>query len=147
MEWEFTAEDVVKGAVAYSLEDFRRDLGREVRMNLGPADGAELRRSFDLIYDLCYALATGRAFAEYVSTLQDDPAAIRLVKAVQEPMQENVFMLGAILQRMIMDQVARGLSLDDAVMAADAEHRRVLGDMVAGPRQIQGQPSSITGAD
>lgn len=147
MEWEFTAEDVVKGAVAYSLEDFRGDLAREMRMNLAPASDAELRRAFDLIYDLCYALATGRAFAEYVGTLQDDPAAIRLVKAVQEPMQENILMLGAILQRMIMDQVARGLSLDDAVMAADAEHRRVLGDVVAGPAQLRVQPAPIPGAD
>jgi hypothetical protein len=34
-------------------------------------------------------------------------------------------MLGAILQRMIMDGVEAGLSLEDALTQVDAKHRRI----------------------
>ncbi|MBK8638285.1 MAG: hypothetical protein IPN92_08315 [Chromatiaceae bacterium] len=125
MEWEFTPEAVVKGDATYCLEDFRRDLALEVRGNLGPVSAAEFQRTYELIYDLCYWLATGKPFEGFLLTLEDDPAGIRLAKAVEVAMQNNVVMLGAILQRMIMDRVEGGMPLDDALAAVDAQHRTV----------------------
>lgn len=125
MEWEFTAEDVVKGDVGYALCDFRHDLVRELRNNLDVADEREFERAYAVVYDLCYALATGRTLEEFLATLGGDPAATRLAMHVREPMAPNVEMLGAILQRMIMVGVESGLPLERALEAADREHADV----------------------
>ena len=66
MEWEFTPEQVVKGEIGYGLAEFRRDLFEEVRANLGADDPVSLQKSYDLIYDLCYWLATGLIKPEWV---------------------------------------------------------------------------------
>jgi hypothetical protein len=42
-------------------------------------------------------------------------------------MAPNVTMLGAILQRMIMDRVEQGLPLEEALVAVEQEHRLVAG--------------------
>lgn len=137
MEWDFTFDAVVKGDKVYGLADFRRDLAQEVRMNLGPVSSAEYQSCYDLIYDLCHWLATGKPFADFVRTLQDDPAAIRLVKSVRDAMQDNADMLGAVLQRMIMDRVESGMPLDHALAAVDARHRA----MVSGAEHGCAHPS------
>jgi hypothetical protein len=126
VEWEFTPDDVVKGDAAYTIADFRRDLEQELRMNVGMASEADFRHAYDVVYDLCYWLATGKDFVDFARTLQDYPAAIRLAKSVREYMQDNVDMLGAVLQRMIMDRVEGGLPLEQALAAVDAHHRSVL---------------------
>lgn len=125
MEWEFTPEDVVKGNAEYGLAQFRRDLAQELRHNLGEVTAAEFERGFDAVYDLCYFLATGRTVEDLVATLSDEPEMIRLVKGVKDYMGSNVDMLGAILQRRIMDRVEAGFVLEDAIKAVAAEHRAV----------------------
>ncbi|GAB4182172.1 MAG: hypothetical protein Fur0039_26850 [Rhodocyclaceae bacterium] len=131
MEWDFTAEDVVKGDALYGLREFRDDLAQELRMNLGPASEEELRRAFLLTYDLCYWLATGKPFEEFLDGLAEDPAAIRMAKMVKEPMERNVEMLGAILQRLIMDRVEAGMPLESALAAVDAHHRELVANELA----------------
>lgn len=127
MEWEFTAEELVKGDIAYGLEEFRRDLAMEVNANLPPMSEQAQARCYGAIYDLCYWRATGRSEADFIATLQDEPEIIRLVKMVGPYMEQNVTMLGAILQRMIMDQVETGVPLAEAVAAADRVHQAVVG--------------------
>jgi hypothetical protein len=127
MEWEFGPVDVVKGAVGYTLAQFRRDLAHELRANLETSGEDEFQRAYGVVYDLCYWLATGHSLPEFLSGLGDDPTATRLAMMVHPPMAPNIEMLGAILQRMIMDGVEAGLPLDDAVAAAEREHRAVAG--------------------
>jgi hypothetical protein len=126
MEWEFAPDDIVKGRVDYRLQDFRDDLAQEVRMNIGMASEAEFRHAYELIYDLCYWLATGRAFQDFLPLVQDEPSAIRLAKSVGAYMDGNAQMLGAILQRMIMDRVESGLPLEQALDSVAAHHWQVL---------------------
>lgn len=126
MEWEFTAEDVVKARSAYSLEDFRRDLAEEVRINLGSSDPLQHARTFNLLYDMCHALATGRALADFLQPYAYDPPTCEFLREIQPLMAANVDMLGAILQRMIMDGVEEGMPLEQALDLAATRHGQIV---------------------
>jgi len=127
MQWEFTPDEVVRGEVAYGLGDFRRDLLEEVRSNLAIDDETILRFSFDTLYDLCYWLATGRELEDFVATLPPDaPFDGPTLEAILSYMDDNIGMLGAILQRTIMNGVEQGLPLEQAVELAARHHAEVV---------------------
>ncbi|MBX3648700.1 MAG: hypothetical protein KF766_13615 [Rhodocyclaceae bacterium] len=126
MEWEFTPEQVVKGQVGYALEDFRRDLAMEVRGNLGPASPEQAAQTADLLYDLCYAMATKGDVDALLATLAYDPPACEFLREMVEPMRQNGEMLGAILQRLIMDRVEAGMPLEQALDSVAEHHRNSL---------------------
>jgi len=126
MEWEFTAEDVVKARSAYALEDFRRDLAEEVRINLGSSDPLQQARSFNLLYDMCHALATGRALEDFLQPYAYDPPTCEFLREVRPLMAANVDMLGAILQRMVMDGVEEGMQFEQALDQAASRHRQIV---------------------
>ena len=128
MQWEFSAEDVVKGRADYRLIDFRRDLAEEVRRNVGDQDDAQYTRSFNLIYDLCYALATDKRLDDFLAAYAYDPPTCQFLTELQPHMADNVAMLGAILQRLIMDRVEANMPLEHAVQDAARLHA----DVVAG---------------
>ena len=126
MEWEFTPEQVVKGEVGYTLEDFRRDLATEVRCNLGPATAEQVEQTSDLLYDLCYAFATNRTRESVLAGLAYDPPTCEFLREMAEPMRPNGEMLGAILQRRIMDCVEAGMPLEQAIESVAEYHRQVV---------------------
>ena len=126
MEWEFTPEQVVKGEVGYALEDFRRDLALEVRGNLGPASPEQAAQTADLLYDLCHVLATNRTLESMLATLAYDPPTCEFLREMVEPMRPNGEMLGAILQRLIMDRVEAGMPLEQALDSVAEHHRQLL---------------------
>jgi hypothetical protein len=126
MEWEFTPEQVVKGEIGYALEDFRRDLALEVRGNLGPASPEQVAQTTDLLYDLCHVLATDRTLESMLATLAYDPPTCEFLREMVEPMRPNGVMLGAILQRLIMDRVEAGLPLEQALDAVAEHHRQIV---------------------
>jgi len=126
MEWEFSPEDVVKARAEYGLLDFRRDLSEEVRSNLGPLDEAQHTRSFNLIYDMCYALATDKNFDDFLAVYAYDPPTCQLLTELKPLMADNVAMLGAILQRLIMERVEAHMPLDHAVQDAATWHASVV---------------------
>ncbi|MDO8317951.1 hypothetical protein [Rhodoferax sp.] len=115
MQWEFTAEDVVKARSEYGLQDFRRDLGEELRANLGHMDEAQQTRSFNLVYDMCYALATDKKFDDFLLAYAFDPPTCEFLTGLKPHMADNVVMLGAILQRLIMDRVEANMPLAQAI--------------------------------
>jgi hypothetical protein len=123
MEWEFSPEDVVKARADYGLDDFRRDLAMEVRANAGPMDEAGLTRTFNLLYDLCYALATERDLDKHLTAYAYDPPTCQFLREMVEPMTPNVEMLGAILQRRIMDHVDAGMPLENALTEVGEWHK------------------------
>ncbi|CAG0931890.1 MAG: hypothetical protein BIFFINMI_04186 [Phycisphaerae bacterium] len=126
MEWEFTPEQVVKAEVGYGLEDFRRDLAAEVRGNLGPASPEQVEQTTDLLYDLCHTLATNRTVESMLETLAYDPPTCEFLRGMVEPMRPNGEMLGAILQRMIMDRVESGMPLEQALESVAEHHRQAV---------------------
>jgi len=109
MQWEFTPEDIVKAHSEYSLQDFRRDLGEELRSNLGPMDEAQQTRSFNMVYDMCYALATDKKFEDFLSAYAFDPPTCQFLTELKP------HMVGAILQRLIMDRIEANMPLAHAV--------------------------------
>ncbi|MBL0354188.1 MAG: hypothetical protein IPP03_16600 [Dechloromonas sp.] len=132
MQWEFSTEDVVKARADYGLEEFRRDLAEEVRMNLGVADEVQQLRSFNLIYDMCYALATSKDFEDFLTAYAFDPPTIEFLREVEPLMADNVAMLGAILQRLIMDRVEAGMALESAVQGAALWHSSLVANNPSG---------------
>jgi len=131
MQWEFTPEDVVKARADYTLEDFRRDLAEEVRMNLPPADELQARRSFNLVYDLCYALATSKELDAFLGAYAYDPPTVEFLREIEPLMAGNVEMLGAILQRLIMDRIETGMVLEQAIEDLAAWHERLTAEPLA----------------
>lgn len=130
MQWEFSPEDVVKARSAYSLLDFRRDLAEELRANLGYADEAQQTRSFNLVYDMCYALATDKKFDDFLSAYAFDPPTCQFLSELKPFMADNVAMLGAILQRLIMDRVEANMPLAHAVEEVAQWHAAVVSGKV-----------------
>ena len=127
MEWEFTAEDVVKGRSAYGLAEFRHDLAEEVKQNTG-ADGDAFVRSYHLIYDLCYALATSKDLDAHLNAYAYDPPTVQFLRELAPVMSANVEMLGAILQRQIMDRVEAGMPLENAVCDVADWHQQTVAE-------------------
>lgn len=115
MQWEFSPEDVVKAQAEYGLLDFRRDLAEELRSNLGFMDEAQQLRGFNLVYDMCYALATDKKFDDFLSAYAFDPPTCQFLTELKPHMADNVVMLGAILQRLIMDRVEANMPLAHAI--------------------------------
>lgn len=125
MEWQFTSAEVVRGEVGYGLSEFRHDLGAELRGNLPGLDDAGFDRLFRVVYDLHYWLATGNDYGEFAGQYIDQPGLVSLLRAVREHCGSNVEMLGAILQRLIMDGVEAGAPLPQALEDAAREHQRI----------------------
>lgn len=126
MQWEFSPEDVVKARAEYLLMDFRRDLAEEVRSNVGYEDEAQQTRSFNLIYDMCYALATDKSFDDFLAAYAYDPPTCQFLTELKPHMTDNVAMLGAILQRLIMDRVEGNMPLEHAVQDVAQWHASVV---------------------
>lgn len=125
MEWEFTPQQVVKGEVGYGLDEFRHDLMQEVSLNVPGIGDEQLHRIFALAYDLCYWLATGKDYDEFEERFEDINM-LMFLRTLREHGQGNVEMLGAILQRMIMDGVEASLPLEEAVEQVAVHHQQMV---------------------
>lgn len=122
MEWEFKPGALLRGEAVYGLAEFRRDLAEEIRNNVPGLDEPELERLFRLLYDLHYWLATGNDYPAFEAQYADQSRVVQMLRAVHAQSAGNVEMLGAILQRLIMDGVAAGVPLEHAVEQAAQLH-------------------------
>ena len=127
MEWEFTPQQVVKGQIEYSLTDFRQGLAEEVRQNV-TGDTDVFTRTYHLLYDLCYALATSKNLDAHLAAYAYDPPTVQFLRELAPAMAGNVEMLGAILQRQIMDRVEAGMPLESAVAEVAEWHRQTVAE-------------------
>lgn len=127
MEWEFTPEEVVKAEVDYGLEQFRADMLEEVRLNMGQMDDAHQLKIFSAMYDLCYWVATGNDYDEFLAGLDQESFFPGFLGSIRENLEPNTVMLGAILQRLIMDRVEeQSMPLEHAIKEVDELHRRIV---------------------
>lgn len=127
MEWEFTPQEVVKGEIGYGLADFRQGLAEEVRQNV-TGDTEVFARIYHLLYDLCYALATSKDIEAHLTAYAYDPPTVQYLRELAPVMNPNVEMLGAILQRQIMDRVEAGMPLENAVGEVADWHRQTVAE-------------------
>lgn len=125
MEWEFTPQEVVKGQIEYGLADFRQGLAEEVRQNV-PGDTDAFTRTFHLLYDLCYALATSKDLEAHLTAYAYDPPTVQFLRELAPVMSPNIEMLGAILQRQIMDRIETGMPLENALSDVADWHRQTV---------------------
>jgi hypothetical protein len=126
MEWEFTPEEVVKGDVQYGLEQLRADMLEEVKINMSQMESVVPEKVFNVIYDLCYWVATGNDYDEFINGLDQESFFPEFLRSIREHLQSNIEMLGAILQRLIMDRVDdQSMPLELALKEVDAHHRSI----------------------
>ncbi|NMM29198.1 MAG: hypothetical protein HHJ12_18465 [Glaciimonas sp.] len=128
MEWEFSPDDVVQGNVEYGLGEFWRDLQQEFRLNLPNENRpAEPERLLAIVYDMCYWLATGGEFADFEREVgaDSDPYLSGFLRMAHRHSEPNVTMLGAILQRAIMEDMEIGMSLEAALDSVASRHAQV----------------------
>ena len=125
MEWEFTRAELVRGEAVYGRLECRRGLSEEIRGNLPGLDDPELDRLFGLICNLHYGLATGNNYREFDGQFAEQPKLVPMLRAVHAHCAGNVEVLGASLQRPIMDGVEVGVSLQQALEHAAQVHQHV----------------------
>lgn len=131
MEWEFTPDEVVRGEVDYGLEQFRADMLEEVKLNMSSMESMVPEKVFNMMYDLCYWVATGNDYDEFLNALDQDSFFPAFLGSIREHLQPNIEMLGAILQRLIMDRVdVEGIPLEEALKQVDELHRSVVAKRV-----------------
>lgn len=127
MEWDFTPEQVVKAEADYGLEQFRLDMFEEVRLNMNQMDDAQQRKIFDVMYDLCYWVATGGDYDDFLAGLDQESFFPSFLDSIKEMLAPNIIMLGAILQRLIMERVdEQTIPLEEALKQVDEYHRQVV---------------------
>ena len=126
MEFEFTPQDVVTGKVRYGLEAFRSDLLEEVRLNLPGLEAGMQGRIHALLYDLVYWLATGKEFDEFAEQFRESGFTLAFLEGMRRRSAANVEMLGAILQRLIMDRVESGMPLERSLADVGRLHASIV---------------------
>lgn len=67
-------------------------------------------------------LATSKDLDTHLGAYAYDPPTVQFLREVEPMMADNVAMLGAKLQRSIMDRVESGMSLEDAVANTSSWH-------------------------
>ncbi|MCY1381692.1 hypothetical protein D9M69_696270 [compost metagenome] len=75
---------------------------------------------------MCYALATDKPFDDFLSAFAYDPPTCQFLSELKPHMDDNVAMLGAILQRLIMDRIEAHMPLEHAVQDAARWHASVV---------------------
>lgn len=127
MEWEFTPEEVVKAEVDYGLEQFRADMLEEVKLNMSQMDSEVPEKVFNVMYELCYWVATGNNYDEYVDSLDQETFFPGFLASIKQHLEPNILMLGAILQRLIMERVeGQSMPLDQALKEVDELHSQIV---------------------
>jgi hypothetical protein len=128
MNWDFTGAQVVKGEVAYSLEEFRKDLYAEVRENFSDYDTKELDGIYQLAYDVCYCTATQRQLGELLAHCKQMGvrADLKYLMLIRDSNLNNIDMLKAIFARKVSEFMDAGASGEEALKKLDAYHRQVL---------------------
>ena len=128
MKWDFTGTQVVKGEVAYSLEEFRKDLYAEVKDNFSDYDKKELDGIYQLAYDVCYCTASQRKLGELLAHCKQMgvKADLKYLMLIRDSNLNNIDMLKAIFARKVSEFIEAGASGDEALKKLDEYHRQVL---------------------
>ena len=130
MEWDFSPEQVVKGEIDYTLQEFRQDYHSEIEDNFDDFDPDQLSVIYSLAYDVCYASAIRQdlktILAHWTSKgVQVDLAYLELIR---DSNLANIEMLKAIFARKVSEFMDVGLDAEAALKKLEAYHKRVVTD-------------------
>jgi hypothetical protein len=128
MKWNFTGEQVVKGEVDYSLEEFRKDFFEEVKDNFPEYGTEELDSLYRLAYDVCYCTVAQRDLGELLEHCREKglKADMRYLELIRDSNLANIIMLKALFARKVSEFMDEGLSSEDALKKLDEYHRENL---------------------
>ncbi len=130
MEWTFTGEQVVKGEVNYSLEDFRQDFYAEVKDNFPEYGPQDLNTMYRLAYDICYCTAARRDLADLLEHCRGKgiKADLKYLELIRDSNLANIAMMKAIFARMVSDFMNEGFSSEEALKKLDEVHRNSISE-------------------
>ena len=128
MKWNFTGEQVVKGEVDYSLEEFRKDFFEEVKDNFPEYGTAKLDSIYRIAYDVCYCTAAQHDLGELLEHCREKglKADMKYLEFIRDSNLANIDMLKAIFARKVSEFMDEGLSSEDALKKLDEYHRKTL---------------------
>jgi hypothetical protein len=128
MQWEFTGEQVVRGEVDYSLEEFRKDFYAEVKDNFPEYDKQALDSMYRLAYDVCYCMASQRDLGELLAHCKQKgiKADLKYLELIRNSNLANIDMLKAIFAHKVSEFMDEGLSSSDALKKLDEYHQNVI---------------------
>ena len=128
MQWEFTGDQVVKGEVDYSLEEFREDFYAEVKENFPEYGKEALDSMYRLAYDVCYCIAAQRDLGELLKHCKGKgiKADMKYLELIRDSNLANIDMLKAIFARKVSEFMDAGLNSADALKKLDEYHKKVV---------------------
>lgn len=130
MQWNFTGEQVIRGEVDYSLEEFRKDLYAEVKENFPEYGAEQLDSMFRLAYDVCYCIATRRDLGDLLKYCRKKgiQADKKYLELIRNSNLANIDMLKALFARKVSEFMDAGLSGEAALKKLDEYHKQVVTD-------------------
>jgi len=125
MKWGFSCEQVAKGEMAYTLQEFRVDYRREIEENFD-ADQAEAL--YSLAYDICYCCAVRQDLKELLKHCIDKGIQVDLkyLELIRDSNLENIEMLKAIFAKKVSEFMAEGLNAEAALKKLEEYHKSVI---------------------
>lgn len=129
MEWKFTPIQVLAKEVEYDIDEYKKDLRREVSTTLSTFNMDEATVNFycDFVFILFYWMATNQSILTYKTLLEEripDTSPIKstmtdieFLVSLQKDNEELIDMLRTILANLSMDYLARGMDIDEAKKA------------------------------
>jgi hypothetical protein len=128
MQWDFTGEQVVKGEVDYSLEEFRKDFYAEVKENFPEYSKEALDSMYRLAYDVCYCIAAQHDLGELLKHCREKgiKTDMKYLELIRNSNLANIDMLKAIFARKVSEFLDEGLSSSDALKKLDAYHKSII---------------------
>ena len=127
MQWTFTSDQVAKGEVDYSLEEFRSDLYQEVKDNFSDYSKDRLEGMFRLAYDVCYSEATWGNLDSMLDHYREKglPVDMKYLELIRDSNRDNSAMLKAVLARELAKLTQQGLSGEEALKRLEERHSDV----------------------
>jgi len=128
MQWDFTAEQVAKGEVEYTIEEFRNDFYAEVKDNFPEYDEKALDGIFRLAYDVCYCTAVRQDLGDLLKHCRAKGirADKKYLQLIRDSNLDNIDMLKAIFARKVSEFMDQGLSSKDALKKLDEYHKKII---------------------
>lgn len=130
MKWDFTYEQVAKGKIAYSLQEFREDYLSEVKDNFDDYDPEQLDLIFSLAYDVCYCTAVRQDLNVLLKHCADKgiQVDIKYLELIRDSNLENIEMLKAIFAKKVSEFMEEGLDAEASLKKLEEYHSSVIAD-------------------
>jgi len=130
MEWDFTCEQVAKGDVAYTLQEFREDYLSEVKDNFDDYDPDQLDAIFSLAYDVCYCTAVRQDLNVLLKHCLDKgiQVDIKYLELIRDSNLENIEMLKAIFAKKVSEFMEEGLDAKASLKKLEEYHSSVIAE-------------------